>query len=64
MKMDGPFQPTDRRDVPNVCDGSIVHRGVIAAGEVPKSVRLEQRDRKNAARRPDGILRVLLIPVS
>jgi hypothetical protein len=64
MEMDDPFQPSDRRDVPNICDGSIVHRGVIAAGEVPKSVRLEQRDRKNAARRPDGILRVLLIPVS
>jgi hypothetical protein len=32
---DGPFQQTDLRDVPNVCDGSIVHRGVIAAGEVP-----------------------------
>jgi hypothetical protein len=46
MEMDGPFQPLDRRDVPNICDGSIVHRGVIAAGEVPKPVRLEQRDRK------------------
>jgi hypothetical protein len=34
-EMDGPFQPMDRRDVPNICDGSIVHRGVITAGEVP-----------------------------
>jgi hypothetical protein len=58
MEMDGPFQPLDRGDVPNICDGSIVHRGVIAAGEVPKPTRLEQRDRKNAARKPDGILRV------
>jgi hypothetical protein len=33
--MDGPFQQTDRSDVPNVCDGSIVHRGVIAASKVP-----------------------------
>src|SRR6266852_8108113 len=62
-EMDGPFQPLDRRDVPNSCGGSIVHRGVIAAGEVPKPVRLEQRDRKNAARKPDGILRILLVPV-
>jgi hypothetical protein len=62
--MDGPFQQTDRRDVPNSCDGSIVQRGVIAASEVPKPVRLEQHDRKNAARKPNGILGVLLISVS
>jgi hypothetical protein len=63
-EMHGPFQQTDRRDVPNSCDGSIVQRGVIAASEVPKPVRLEQHDRKNAARKPNGILGVLLILVS
>jgi hypothetical protein len=45
-EIDGPFQPLDRRDVPKVCDGSIVNRGVIAASEVPKPNRLEQRDKK------------------
>jgi hypothetical protein len=55
MKWMVPFQPLHWRDVPNICDGSIVHRGVIAASKVPKPIRLEQRDRKNAARKPDGI---------
>jgi hypothetical protein len=44
-EMDGPFQQTDRRDVPNIRDGSIVHRGVIAASEVPIPVRLEQYEK-------------------
>jgi hypothetical protein len=55
FEMDGPFQPMDRRDVPNICDGSIADRGVIAASKVPnrfawnngdKKIRLEQHDKK------------------
>jgi hypothetical protein len=39
-EIDGLFQQMERRDVPNVCDGSIMDRGVIAASEVPNPVRL------------------------
>jgi hypothetical protein len=47
-EMDGPSQPMDRRDVPNICDGSIVHRGVIAASKVPNRFAWNNGDKKFA----------------
>jgi hypothetical protein len=47
-EMDGPFQPMDRRDVPNIRDGSIADRGVIAASKVPNRFAWNNGDKKFA----------------
>jgi hypothetical protein len=52
-----PYQPMDRRDVPKVCDGSIVDRRAIATSGklISKTGPAGTTQQKNAARKPDGI---------